>query len=578
MKTPNHILVTFVTVLMTVNHALSQDLIESLKSNPYDRGELTKLYNSIGSLNDKDEKCRYAAIYAMGMFSVGEVKEGIRIKEQIEKAFPDSLYLQALSDEKTHDKCGSCQDIPCRKCYGAKKCGVCYDIETTNRRCPSCNGTKICSGCNGTGTGRYASMCGFCKGKGLLFSKFKSQCSYLQLLQSKEGDVASRTISGKQNRDLTIPPSSKFGIFKKILAEKYPDRTDGVFRSPLGIRPTPNLPDGFQANKWGDSIEAVKKNISSKIVKTKTVGDVTTLIVEEENRILAYTFYSTVGLSQVIVTYAGYYDDVDLKPTKGVPAIKADKLILSLTEKFGKLPPENIHQNKTTRLDKTELFWMDEKTVIIFIDSLVRKYENYWAPGLHVIFNSRRGFNNWWLSQIESFSNDYFPEFGRVPLYPKQLSWGMSFKDIKNLKKKDGTKFINEDIWIEHPLNGNSKALTFAFEATCRSLFFNEEGILSACHNEFTPRTQTTAAEVISKVTSILGEGTNYMHSAVPLGCKVIWSRQWETWDDITIRCSILATEKSEICSMITFGKNEYMNKNDVITNRRNRDQKGLEF
>jgi len=308
-------------------------------------------------------------------------------------------------------------------------------------------------------------------------------------------DDTTTSISKEQPPDLPIPPTSKFGIFKQMLAEQYPDRTDGIFRSPFGSSPTPNLPDGFQGNKWGDLIGDVKKTIKFKIVETHTNQTDTVLVVLEENRLVSYVFVNNMGLREVTVTYEapGVY-------LKG-PDVKADKLLLSLRDKFGKLPPENMHQKNELNWTEDELIWMDDKTAIIFSQIITERKE---YNRLRVTFASRRVLNSVWSQKLNSFSDSYFPQFGRVPLLQKQLAWGMSFKDIKNLKDKDGKTIFEKQIYAEQTSKGNSKNKAFFEYEKGKSLLFNDEEILSACCVEFLPHTDAKAFEVVSKIKTIL--------------------------------------------------------------------------
>lgn len=118
-----------------------------------------------------------------------------KFKQKINKDYPDSGYLDFVSDEFTNT-CGSCNGKgsgKCLKCKGTTKCTnrKCtegrliykgFDGQTVNNQCPICRGKDQCSTC--VGSGLSSLPCKSCQGSGFKNTKATASKKYKEAIKS----------------------------------------------------------------------------------------------------------------------------------------------------------------------------------------------------------------------------------------------------------------------------------------------------------------------------------------------------------------------------------------------------------
>lgn len=365
----------------------------------------------------------------------------------------------------------------------------------------------------------------------------------------------SPSIPNNKPLEITIPPTSMLGIFMQQTSDEFPNQIDGIYSNPFELSPTPNIPNGFQSNEWGDSIENVKKTLTSKIIRTTNDVNYTTLYVQEQKRLLCYSFHKTKGLSSVVNVYKGGHGKVHLKLDENVSEIKAPDLLLALLKQFGKVPESNILETEGPQRRNHRITWMNDRTVIQYIDMYDDRQFLYVAPQLVVTFSARWECNRAWADELVSFSKNYLPQHGRVPYLDNELAWGSTSEDFSKLKPTRGIKYApNETQFV-----------------------YDHSGKLSACICQFLPETEKVATEVLHKLKCILGEGKDYQPSVVPMGSEVLFSQQWNTWDEIETRYQIIKNG-SLFVPILSFGKSDFMKNYDYLSERGKAINKDFKF
>jgi len=191
--------------------------IATLRDNPSDKALLTKLKTSLVSLTNRDERCAPGMLYCLGCLTVGDISEGMRVREQLLKAYPNNPQVAELSDSSITEPCTHCVAgktfIACAKCNGTGICPLCNGSGQSTvqgfhgqaMRCVSCDGTGKCPECGGAG--KIQCICSVCGGRGTVLSQLKCQQAYIRLLQpTTTMPLVLGTSSNK-----TVPPSPPNG-------------------------------------------------------------------------------------------------------------------------------------------------------------------------------------------------------------------------------------------------------------------------------------------------------------------------------------------------------------------------------
>lgn len=214
--------------LIIMNCVLAQDPLEALKKNPMDRDELVKLYKTICTTDNTDEKCRLGVIYCLGMFSINDLNEAVRIRDLIAKTYPTNSLLTHISDQSIFADCLDCEHgkivLPCKLCKDKGKCNRCSgwirikDSEGNYINCNFCRATGKCPDCKGNGN--YVDICKFCNGRARAFSQIKSKHAYYLLLDVTNTDYEIELMTRIASKLKSMPPSttSRYASSKDIEA------------------------------------------------------------------------------------------------------------------------------------------------------------------------------------------------------------------------------------------------------------------------------------------------------------------------------------------------------------------------
>ena len=169
----------------------ARGLCDALLLAPGDPNALEAFRAGAAGIAGADElRSRLAAVYALGLLSVGQARAATGVMDALLRGQTNSALSELLNMDTMTVECPSCSgrkssDCPvcggkpvCARCGGKGWMQVTMSGIQTRPACPSCRGTGSCSVCRGKGR----LICAACSGQGRLLSPAKAQERYLSVL------------------------------------------------------------------------------------------------------------------------------------------------------------------------------------------------------------------------------------------------------------------------------------------------------------------------------------------------------------------------------------------------------------